>query len=236
MKLEFAAALARAEAPLIAEIKPASPKDGDLLRQMQVGEIARDYARAGVACLSVTTGRWHNGSVGMIREIAETGLPVLRKDFIVSARHLRDSLQAGASAVLLTCSLLRNKDVVRLAAMALDLGLTPFVEAANETELDGLDLPGGSVLAINNRNIRVRETDDGGVEHSLALYRSARARHAGLLVSASGFRTPADARKACMCGFDGILVGTAFMNGDNGPGNTAGLFMDAMAQARAPAS
>jgi len=203
---------------------------------MRVADVAKDYARAGVACLSVTTGKWHKGSLGMVEEIAETGLPVLRKDFLVSGRHLRDSLHAGASAVLLTCALLRNRDVTRLASMALDLGLTPFVEAANEAELDGLELPAGSVLAINNRNIRVRETDNGGVEHSLALYRSARERHAGLLVSASGFRTPADALKASACGFDGILVGTAFMNAASGPCETARRFMDAMLQARALAS
>lgn len=227
--VDFRTALAGANAPLIAEVKPSSPKVGALLGAMSIAEIAQAYARAGAACLSVTTGTWHAGSIDMIADLAETGLPVLRKDFIVSNRHLKDSLDAGASAVLLTCALLRTKDVMRLAERALELGLTPFVEAATAAELDGLDLPAGAILAINNRNIRVRETDDGGVAHSLALYPKARALHAGLLVSASGFLFPGDAARARHCGFDGILVGTALLSGPQSPERMARAFMDAIA-------
>ena len=232
MTLEFAAALSRAEAPLIAEIKPVSPKEGDLLGNMQVRDIAWAYTCAGAACLSVTTGKWHNGTLGMIGEVAKTGLPVLRKDFIVSERHLRESQAAGAAAVLLTATLLRKKDVNRLACKALDLGLTPFVEMTNASELEELILPDGAILAINNRDIRVREIDNGSVEHSLSLYRMVRARHAGLLVSASGFQTPEDARKARTSGFDGILVGTALLNSEHGPGDAARLFMEALRQGK----
>lgn len=209
----FHEALSRAGSPLIAEIKPSSPKVGPLLAQRSVREIAQDYMHAGAPCLSVTTGAWHKGNLGMVTEMAKTGLPVLRKDFITSQRHLEQSRDAGAAAVLLTCALLRQADVVRLAEAALKIGLTPFVEAASDKELDGLRLPAGAILAINNRDIRSKETDDGGIATSEALYGFARAQHIGPLVSASGLLTPDNARRAMEAGFDGVLVGTALLAG-----------------------
>ncbi|WP_425101075.1 hypothetical protein [Tropicibacter sp. S64] len=209
----FHEALAAADCPLIAEIKPSSPKVGPLLARRTVRDIAQDYLHAGAPCLSVTTGAWHRGTLGMVTEMAKTGLPVLRKDFITSARHLEQSRDAGAAAVLLTCALLRRADVLRLAEAALALGLTPFVEAACAPELEGLRLPSGAILAINNRDIRSRETDDGGVEQSESLYTLARAQHRGLLVSASGLTAPSAVARAMSAGFDGVLVGTALLAG-----------------------
>ncbi|WP_299963949.1 hypothetical protein [uncultured Roseobacter sp.] len=213
MKRSFHRALDEAAAPLIAEIKPSSPKVGALLATRTVDQIARDYARAGAPCLSVTTGRWHQGSLEMIAQMQGAGLPILRKDFITSTAALEASRDAGASAVLLTCKLIRRRDLLRLAEQALSRGLTPFVEAATPEELDGLRLPEGAVLAVNNRDIAIRETDDGGVENSQALYDAARAAHAGSLISASGLLTPDCVHAARQTGFDGVLVGTALLSG-----------------------
>ena len=105
MSYPFHDRLSDANAPLIAEIKPHSPKLGPLLGGRRVADVAQDYAEAGAPCLSVTTGAWHGGNPAMICDMARTGLPVLRKDFITSERHLTESLDAGASAVLLTCTL-----------------------------------------------------------------------------------------------------------------------------------
>lgn len=227
--------LAGADAPLIAEIKPHSPKRGPLLGGRRVADIAQDYAAAGAPCLSVTTGAWHGGNTAMIYDMAQTGLPVLRKDFITSERHLTESLDAGASAVLLTCTLLRRADVVRLAEAALRHGLTPFVEAASARELEGLSLPSGAILAINNRDIRGKEMDDGGVEQSEALFDMARAQHTGLLVSASGLTTPAAVARAMSAGFDGVLVGTALLEGTNSAGDSARAFLRAASKPMVPA-
>lgn len=231
----FAAALRDAAAPVIAEVKPHSPKDGALLGGRSVADLALGYARAGVPCLSVTTGKWHGGTPDMIRILAATGLPVLRKDFIATRGHLEQSHQLGASAVLLTCTLLRPRDVWRLASEALAMGLTPFVEAASDAELLGLDLPKGAILAINNRNIRERETDDGGIERSLRLYDQARRLDPALLVSASAISCPKDIRLLRRCGFDAVLVGTALMAGRDTETGTR-RFLDAARIGLAPAS
>ena len=227
MRPSFYDGLASADAALIAEIKPSSPKVGPLLAARSVGAVARDYQRAGARCLSVTTGAWHGGNLGMIAEMADTGLPVLRKDFITSKRHLEDTREAGASAALLTCTLLRKADVLRLAREALTLQLTPFVEAASAAELEGLELPDGAVLAINNRDIRSKETDDGGIAFGETLYAAARDVHDGLLISASGLLTPDDVRQARSIGFDGFLVGTALLSGPESPFETTCRFLEA---------
>lgn len=226
---DFCTALRAAPAPVIAEVKPFSPAAGDLIAGRSVAEIAAAYARAGVPCLSVTTGQWHGGSPAMIADLAATGLPVLRKDFIVSRAHLEESARLGASAVLLTCTLLRPRDLARLAGLALDLGLTPFVEAASAPELEGLSLPEGAVLAVNNRNIRDRETDGGGIERSLALRSVARAvQPQGLLISASGITRPDHAEQVLAAGYDGVLIGTALMGeGQSDPEATARRFLAA---------
>lgn len=229
---DFRAALRAASAPVIAEVKPFSPSAGDLIGGRSVAGIAAAYARAGVPCLSVTTGQWHGGSPAMIAELAATGLPVLRKDFIVSRSHLEESARLGASAVLLTCALLRPRDLARLAGLALDLGLTPFVEAASAAELEGLSLPCGTVLAVNNRNIRQRETDGGSIERSLALHGMARrVQPEGLLVSASGITRPEQAAQVLAAGFDAVLIGTALMGeGQSDPEATARAFLAAARQ------
>ncbi len=226
--MRFEKALASASSPLIAEIKPHSPEHGDLLRGRSVQGIAADYAAAGAACLSVTTGKWHRGQISMLAEASRIGLPVLRKDFITTRRDIEESADAGASAVLLTCTLLRKADVSVLAQRALDSGLTPFVEAASRSEIAGLDLPDGVVLAVNNRNIRQQERDSGGVERSLDLYRAAREITDGLVVSASGLLAPRDASCAIACGFNGVLVGSSLLREPHGVYFATRAFVEAL--------
>lgn len=89
--------------------------------------------------------------------------------------------------------------------------LTPFIEADAASQLEGLDLPDGCVLAMCNRDIRQQEKDQGSVDHSLGLYQLARACGPELLVSASAMRRPQDAVKALQAGFDSVLIGTALL-------------------------
>lgn len=208
----FIQALRDASAPLIAEIKPFSPECGDLLRGRNPLDIARSYLAQGAPCLSVTTGRWHHGSLAMLRDIAyDSGVPVLRKDFITRRAQLAESRDAGAAAVLFSAQLLRRQELSGLVMQALAMGLTPFIEADDAGQLAGLQLPAECVLAICNRDIRRQEKDDGSVTRSLSLYQLARSCGAELLVSASAIRQPQDALHALQAGFDSVLVGTALL-------------------------
>lgn len=206
----------RGAMPLIAEIKARSPGAGELLGQRTVEEVARRYEAAGAACLSVVTGRWYGGEVGMlVRAARVVSLPILRKDFIVSRPAVSASKDLGASAVLLTRRLLRPRELVSLCEYTLSVGLTPFVEVADAGEIHGLRLSDGVVIAVNNRDIRVKETDDGGVEKSLGLLDAAKASGAGAVVSASGIRSAAEAGQLLAAGFDGVLVGTFLLRSND---------------------
>jgi indole-3-glycerol phosphate synthase len=156
--------------PVIAEIKVRSAKEGPLMEGRSVESVVAQYVTGGAACLSVVTGRWFGGDSRLFEQVrALTDLPLLRKDFIVSRKELDASKAMGANAVLLTRRLLRPEMLTKLAEEALALELTPFVEVADEAELETTVLPRDAVLAINNRDIRIKETDDGDYQTSLRL-------------------------------------------------------------------
>jgi indole-3-glycerol phosphate synthase len=220
--LRFATAL-RASAgtgrlALIAEIKPATAEGIDLLAGRDPASVAQAYVAGGAACLSVVTGRWYGGSPQLLERLAaQVSLPILRKDFIVNRGELKRSARLGAAAVLLTRKLLRAKDLHALAMAALDEGLTPFVEVASNRELEGLALPTAAVIAVNNRDIEVREKSGEGIDRSLRLLDRARSTGAGLVASASGITLPEEARELARAGFDAALVGTALLQSPDPP-------------------
>lgn len=203
---------AQRRAPVIAEIKLRSPKQGRLMHAHELPERIACYEAGGAACISVVTGHWFDGSLALLeRARALTALPLLRKDFVVSLGALDETRSAGADAVLLTRRLLAADTLCRLAEAALARGLTPFVEVADAAEATRTTLPEGCVLAVTNRDIRCRETDDGDHRHSLALAASARRLGAAALVSASGIADPGDVHLLVAAGYDAALVGTALL-------------------------
>src|SRR4029077_15681869 len=84
---DFAAALVRPEINIIAELKKASPSRGLLREEFRPIELARRFASAGAAALSVLTEEeFFQGSAKDLRDARKAcEIPVLRKDFIVDA-------------------------------------------------------------------------------------------------------------------------------------------------------
>ncbi len=198
--------------PVIAEIKASTPQCPDLLRQRSVSYIANQYEKSDVACISVVTGRWFGGTTSLLEEAASTtSLPILRKDFIVSCSGIDYSRKIGASAILLTKKLIELKTLDILVNYALEIGITPFVEVDSINDLGELKLNDRTVLAICNRDIRTKETDDGNISKSLTLLNKAQIAGAGAVVSASAIRTPDEASQLINAGYDGLLIGTAFL-------------------------
>jgi indole-3-glycerol phosphate synthase len=202
----------RDKVPVIAEIKVSSAKEGLLIDGRSVESIVAQYVAGGAACLSVVTGRWFGGDPSLLEYVRSlTDLPILRKDFIVSRRELEASKSLGADAVLLTRRLMRSDSLARLAAEAVALDLVPFVEVADEPELMTTELPAEAVLAINNRDIRIQETDEGDYQTSLRLSELLGDQRAWALVSASGIRCADEVASLINAGFDGVLIGTALL-------------------------
>lgn len=195
---------------VIAEIKPSTPKGGDLLRGRDPATIARAYQNAGAACLSVVTGKWFGGTPELLEQVASVAsLPILRKDLVVNSEQIRQSIALGASAVLLTRKLLAHSQLHRLVDLCIQNRVTPFVEVHEERELDGMELCKEMVLALTNRDISVKETDTDSGLRSLELVEKCRG--AGALVSASGIDSHSDACRLVTAGFDGLLVGSSLL-------------------------
>ena len=81
------AALRQPGVGVIAEVKRSSPSKGQLAEIPDPAELASEYAAGGARCVSVLTeGRWFGGSLDDLAAVrARIDIPVLRKDFIVSA-------------------------------------------------------------------------------------------------------------------------------------------------------
>jgi indole-3-glycerol phosphate synthase len=181
-----------------------------------VEAIARQYERAGMACVSVVTGQWFGGSPLLLEQVSKAiSLPLLHKDFIISPSAIERSKKLGAAAVLLTRKLIGADMCNKLIKHSLSLGLTPFVEVCSESEISELMPDSKIILAINNRDINVKETDQGGIERSLDLLPAAMVCGAGAVVSASGIKDVHEAKCLLEAGFDGLLIGTTFLKADD---------------------
>jgi len=206
----------RGEVPLIADIKPISPRDGDLLSQRTPAELGRVLAAvAGVCALSVVTESKHfGGSLAMLSQITDAvSLPVLRKDFVTSVQDVDDSRAAGASALLLILATTPPELVRDLYHRACDMGLEVVVEVHTRRELDQAMNLSARIIGINNRDILQLEKDAGNVSVTEAL--APLVPDGILTISESSLLTPDDIARAMRAGADAVLVGTAILQSDN---------------------
>ncbi len=196
---------------VIPDIKCFSPKEGDLLRGRDPVALARALVSAGAPALSVVTEeREFHGSVELLKQIcAAVDVPVLRKDFVTGPDDLRQTAQAGASAILLMYSTLGRERLHELYREALRLGLTPFVETHTAQELEWAGELGTELVGINNRDILRLERDDGDVSRTAGLI--AGAPKGSLVISESSIRNGDEVRLAVSAGAGGALVGTAIL-------------------------
>ena len=203
----------RGRVPIVVDIKPVSPRDGDLVGTRDPAALARALDEAGVCALSVVTEPEHfGGSLQILEEVASsTSLPVLRKDFLRTPQDVDASLDAGAAAVLLTLSTVPELEAPGLYRRIHSLGMEPLVEVHTFKELHfalGLT-PAPKIIGINNRDITRLEKDGGdvGITESLAPLVPEEV----TILSESALMTPEDVARAFAAGAHGVLVGTAVL-------------------------
>jgi indole-3-glycerol phosphate synthase len=204
----FAAALRRGETPrVIAEFKRASPSKGAIHPDADPTVVARAYAAAGAAALSVLTdAEFFNGSIeDLVAARAVCELPVLRKDFTLEPIQLLEGRAAGADAALLIVRALDDAALRELLAAAREIGLDALVEVHDRPELERALAAGAELLGVNNRDLHTFATD---VAVTLELLPHAGGR---TLISESGLSSPAVLRDLAERGVDAFLVGEALM-------------------------
>lgn len=149
------------EVALIAEIKKASPSKGVIRPSFEPEKIARIYAGTGAAAISVLTDTGffggHPDYISLVH--GETGLPVLRKDFIIDSYQIYESRFLGSDAILLIAAVLSDRELGSFQKLAFEMGLACLVEVHTRTELERALDSGASLIGINNRNLNTFETD-----------------------------------------------------------------------------
>ena len=213
----FAAAIeakvAAGQPAVIAEIKKASPSRGVIRADFDPAAIARAYAGAGAACLSVLTDvDFFQGADGYLQQArAACALPVLRKDFVIDPYQVTEARALGADCILLIVAALDDERLAALAQQALALGMDVLAEVHDGGELERVlrlaPVAGRApLLGINNRNLRSFAVS---LDTTLALRDAVpRGRR---LVTESGIASPADVRRMRDAGVEAFLVGEAFM-------------------------
>lgn len=207
------AAFARQEYNIIAEIKFASPSEGDIHPGRDPVPVANAYLDAGARMLSILTEpAYFKGDLAFLSAVraARPEALLLRKDFMVDPYQMAEAKAAGADAVLLIVAMTDAALTKDLFAAAVALGLAPLVEVHDASELDAAVDLGADFIGVNNRNLKTLKID-------LAIGRELAGRKpaGSTFICESGLSTAEDLRSMRALGYDGFLMGTHFMRRDN---------------------
>ncbi|MDD4126202.1 MAG: indole-3-glycerol-phosphate synthase [Methanomicrobium sp.] len=196
---------------VIAEIKYKTPSDKTIDSGRSPGETAGLYEKGCACAISVLTEPFFfSGSNEiLIKAKAETKLPVLRKDFIVSEKQIYETYAMKADSVLLISGVLKER-LFGFISLCRSLHIEPLVEVRNPDDAENAIKSGAELVGINNRNLTDMTVNTGNTKEIFGILRDA-----GLtVISESGIKTPDDVlnlKKYC----DGFLIGTALMKSEN---------------------
>lgn len=220
----FADALRAAPAlGVIAEVKRRSPSKGDLAPDLDPAALATSYQDGGAACCSVLTDvEFFGGSVDDLQAVhAAVDLPILRKDFTVSAHDVVDARLMGADCLLLIVAALDDIELRDFHELATELGLDVLVEVHDEAEAERAIAAGGTMIGVNQRDLRTFEVDMARAARVAASLPDDAVR-----IAESGIGGPEDIPALIEAGFGAVLVGESLVK-HSGPADGVRALIDA---------
>lgn len=204
------------KAPIITEIKFASPSMGTVREYSNATNIARDMVSAGCIGLSILTQPYmFNGSMNyLINTRLTMGIPILMKDIMISDIQVEAAKKVGADCILLISSMfnenLCENSMDYFIEKAHKLGLEVLLETHTEGEFNDAMKSKADLVGINNRNLDTMNIDIKTTENTLKKYEKKK-----LVISESGISEPDQIRYLKSIGADAFLIGTSIMQSDN---------------------
>jgi indole-3-glycerol phosphate synthase len=202
---------------ILAEFKRRSPSKQVINQTSNVLDVVRAYEIAGVSGVSVLTDtKYFGGSLDdLLQARSAITIPILRKEFIISAYQIFEARAFGADAILLIASILNKSEIKSFSKLAKDLQLDVLLEIHNEEELQNSDLTFVDIVGVNNRNLKTFEVS---LDTSKSLSKIIPADK--VKISESGISSIESITELKKYGFQGFLIGENFMK-TNDPGKAA---------------
>jgi indole-3-glycerol phosphate synthase len=205
-------ALSKKGLSLIAEVKRSSPSKGALATISNPVELANSYQAGGAEIISILTEeRRFKGSISDLVSVrSAVGLPVLRKDFIVTEFQVYESRIIGSDLLLLIVAGLSKSQLKDYFQLATGLGMQVLVEVHDLSEVElALEID-SKIIGVNCRNLKTLEIDKTAFDLILP-----RLPENVLKVAESGISTRDEVEKIESLGADAILVGETLVKSGN---------------------
>ncbi len=203
-------------APIITEIKFASPSMGTIRQYSDPTHIAKEMIDSGAIALSILTQpNMFDGSIDYLANARlKLDVPLLMKDIIISDVQIDAAKKIGADSILLITSLfnanLCEGSIERFTEKAHKLGLEVLLETHTEDEFKQAMNSNADLVGINNRNLDTMQIDLKTTEYILK-----RCVKSKPVISESGINEAEQIKYLKSVGADAFLIGTSIMQSNN---------------------
>ena len=201
-------------APVITEVKAASPALGTIRKNFDPADVASAMERGGATGISVLTvpQRFGGSLMALVRIRKSVRLPLLMKDFLVSPKQIETASRIGADVVLLIQALYDRGygecDLERMIAFAHSRRMEVLLETHTRDEFISAMTLDADMVGINNRDLRTLNVDLSVTNQVLRAEKP----QGLVLIAESGIKTAYDIRYLRNFGVDAFLVGSAIMS------------------------
>lgn len=193
---------------IIGEIKKASPSAGIIRKSFNPVDLALCLEKCGVDALSVLTDKkFFKGELSYIKKIkARSGLPVLRKDFIIDEYQVYESRANAADSILLIAGILSKGKLKKLYSLARRLKMDCLIEVNSRQELKNVLKINPDIVGINNRNLK-----DFTIDFKISRQLRPLIPRGVIAISESGVKGICDIQFIKSLRFNACLIGEALM-------------------------